>query len=586
MSLATPSNIVRTSMASARSDDSGSGILRLDSNECVGGEPLSASNGIRPGIIQSRYPDSGRIERVLARRECVEPDRIVATAGADDAIDRVCRACLEPGSSVLLAEPTFTMFRRFSEAQGAAVRSVPWLSGSFPTSKFIDAARDRDLVALVSPNNPTGLSIPIESLMTLRMEVPEPVLLVDLAYVEFGCEAGGSDLSEIIDALRWMPKTVLVRTMSKAWGMAGLRVGWTESDSGLADRIRAAGGPYPIASSSIESACEVLGDPGSDADVADRVCIVGRNREAIRSTIEGSGLDAGGSVANFLLVSDPEDDGRAEWLGDGLAGLDVVVRRFEEDILQDRIRITIPVGRRENRRLERSVSTVLDPEAILFDLDGVLADVSGSYRLAITKTAMAFGVRVTDKDIERIKAEGDANDDWVVTRRLLLERGVDIDMETIVERFQSLYLGDGPRLGLRERERSFVDADRLAGAVRGRAAGVVTGRPAAEAEWFLRRSGLDGMIDVVIAREDAPLKPDPRGIVKAMESLGVRDAWFLGDTVDDVSAARAVPGNRVLPIGVDPLGSPASVRSLLDAGASRVVGAGSQMTDLLEEVLS
>ena len=586
MNLVTPSNIIETPMLSTWSDESRPEILRLDSNECVGDDPLPASNGTRPGILQSRYPDSGRIERVIAGRECVEPDRIVATAGADDAIDRVCRACLGPGSSVLLAEPTFTMFRRFSEAQGAVVRSVPWLTGSFPTSKFIAAARGRDLIALVSPNNPTGLSISIESLMTLRMEVPEPVLLVDLAYVEFGCEARGSDLAEIIDALRWMPDTVLVRTMSKAWGMAGLRVGWTESDSVLAERIRVAGGPYPIASSSIEVACEVLGDSGSDAKVAQRACTVGRNRELVRRSIEESGLDTGESVANFLLVSDPNDDGRADWLADGLAGLDVSVRRFEGDTLRGRIRITIPVGCEETQRLERSVSTVLDPEAILFDLDGVLADVSGSYRSAITNTARSFGVQVIDTDIERIKAAGDANDDWEVTRRLLREGGVDIDLEIIVDRFQSLYLGEGSRRGLRERERSFVEVDRLVEATRGRAVGVVTGRPAAEAEWFLRRSGLDDVIDVVVAREDAPLKPDPRGIVMAMQSLGVGDAWFLGDTVDDVSAARSVPGNRVLPIGVDPVGSPDSARPLLAAGASRVVGAGIKMINLLEEVLS
>lgn len=586
MILADLPDIPGTRATVPREGDSAAELLRLDSNECVGGVPLSAAIRDRTMIAPSRYPDSGRVELAISEREGVDASRIVATAGADDAIDRICRTCLGPGSSVLLADPTFSMFRRFSESRGAEVGSVPWLTGSFPTRKFIEAARGRDLVALVSPNNPTGLSIPIESLMTLRMEVPEPVLLIDLAYVEFGCEAEGSDSFELVDGLRWMPDTVLVRTMSKAWGMAGLRVGWTESNPELAGRIRTAGGPYPIASASIDVACEVMGDPASDLEVAERVRTVGANRGAVARVIEESGLSAGSSTANFLLISDPKDEGRADWLADGLAGLGVSVRRFEEDLLRGRIRITIPVGESETERLQRAIPTVLDPEAIIFDVDGVLADVAGSYRAAIRDTASTFGVEVADEDIDRIKSRGDANDDWEVTRRLLVQSGVEVDIDEIVECFQFLYLGDGVRPGLRERESSLVDAGRLADATRGRAVGVVTGRPADEAAWFLERSGLRSMVDVVIAREDAPLKPDPGGITRAMEVLGVSNAWFLGDTVDDVVAARRVQGKQVLPIGVDPNGSPLLVRTLRESGAARVVEAGDPMTTFLEEVLS
>ena len=571
------------------SEDSSRRWLRLDANECIGADPLPALGSYRIPSSAERYPDVRRLERAIAKRQSIDPDRVVATAGADDAIDRIAAACLHPGSSVLVAEPTFGMIRRFANARGASVSSVPWMTGRFPINRFVEAAGGCDLIALVSPNNPTGLSIDVGSLMAFRMVVPDPTLLIDLAYLEFGCEALGTSVDEVMDLLRWMPKTVLVRTLSKAWGMAGKRIGWAETEPQDASRIRDEGGPFAIAAESIDAGCLVLGDDASGDEVSKRTRSVAVHRGDIRRIIEDNGLDAGESVANFLLVSDPERGVRADWLADGLGGFDIAVRRFEESCLHGRVRITVPVGSNQQERLVSSISTVLDPEAILFDLDGVLADVRGSYRETIRRTVETFGGDVDESDIERTKARGDANDDWEVTRRLLVDCGIDVPISLIVDRFQGIYLGSFGGDGLREFERSFVDVGRLRRAIGTRMIGIVTGRPRAEAEWFLGRSGLDSIVDLLVAREDAPLKPDPAGIEQAMRDLDVNDAWFLGDTTDDVRAARGVRSGRVLPIGVDPRSDVrtdiGTGRGLIEAGAARVVGAGGPMIDFIEENL-
>ena len=172
----------------------------------------------------------------------------------------------------------------------------------------------------------------------------------------------------------------------------------------------------------------------------------------------------------------------------------------------------------------------------------------------------------------------------MVTDRLLRSAGVEADFDEIVRRFQSIYLGEGDRPGLRERERSLMDTNDLRAAIGDRPVGVVTGRPRSEAEWFLRRSDLDSMVDVLVAREDAPLKPDPRGVELALERLGIRTAWFLGDTEDDLLAARRVGGRRVLPVGVVPTGAvdPSRLRRrLLGAGAGAIVDAGGDCIELL-----
>lgn len=573
--------------------------LGLDANECVGGPPLPI--GLDPSASTSRrYPDRAALERTIAARAGVDPHRIVATAGADDAIDRICRVVLGPGATIVLTDPTFPMFRHFAEACGAGVREVPWLDGPPPIAALAEAARGADLLAIATPGNPTGLECSVAELHALRKACPDPTLLLDLAYVEFA-GADRDAFESVADACRGLDRTVIARTLSKAWGLAGLRVGWADAAPEFAARIRAAGGPFPIAGPSLAMANSVLRDPAAERVVEARVRAVASHRTNLRRTLESAGLATLDGRANFLLVSDPTPTtaSRTAWLADGLAATGIAVRRFEGGSIADRVRVTVPVGEAEAQRLDAAIRATRRPDALLFDLDGVLADVSGSYRAAILATARAFGVAADAAEIERIKSEGDANDDWEVTRRLLAAHGVVAPLPEIVEAFQRRYLGDGTLPGLREAESCPVDPDALAAAVGGRPIGIVTGRPRAEAEWFLARSGLDRVVDTLVAREDAPLKPDPAGIVAALDHLGAKGAWFLGDTVDDLVAARAAISQAaetsadrcVVPIGVRPPGldpdrHPAFDRSLLRTGAARVTDAGDAMLDLLLENLS
>lgn len=566
--------------------------LRLDANECIGGPALPASPAVASAMV-ARYPDRTELERTIARRSGVDPARIVATAGGDDAIDRICRTVLRSGSVVVLTDPTFPMFRHFAEACGATVRTVPWLDGDLPIADLADAARGADLLALATPANPTGLVAGVEALTDLRAACPDPRLLLDLAYTEFEADDAAA-FETIADAGRDLPRTVMVRTLSKAWGLAGLRVGWAEASPEFARRLRDAGGPFPIAVPSIAIATEVLASTDAERLVADRVRSVTMNRSLLAATVDELGLSSLESRANFLLVADPTGADRIPWLADGLAACGIAVRRFETGPIADRVRITVPVGEVEHDRVQAALRAVMRPDAILFDLDGVLADVSKSYRAAIQRTAQSYGVEIEPADIDRIKVEGDANDDWEVTRRLLLARGIDRPIAEIIDRFQTVYLGDGVRPGLRETESATVDPDALTIAANGRPIGIVTGRPRGEAEWFLRRSRLDRVVDVLVAREDAPLKPHPAGIQAALDRLDVAAAWFFGDTVDDIVAARAVGARCVVPIGVRPPGGAAEIAdesdsgafdsNLLRAGAARVVAAGDPLLALLSEV--
>ena len=265
---------------------------------------------------------------------------------------------------------------------------------------------------------------------------------------------------------------------------------------------------------------------------------------------------------------------------DGLCGLGIAVRAFpDRSGLTDALRVSCPDDAVAFERLQAGLRAVVRPEALLLDMDGVLVDVSDSYREAICQTAAQFGVALSHADVERGKSAGGAANDWELTRRLLAERGVERPLAEVTERFESLYQGDSERPGLWEKERLLPSVDTLR-ALRGRLPlGIVTGRPRSDALCFLESRGIAALFDTIVTMEDAPGKPSPEPVRRALDSLGVTRAWMLGDTPDDVAAARAA---GVVPLGILPPGAGETTReALARAGAARVLDRFEQIEELL-----
>jgi HAD superfamily hydrolase (TIGR01548 family) len=217
---------------------------------------------------------------------------------------------------------------------------------------------------------------------------------------------------------------------------------------------------------------------------------------------------------------------------------------------------------------------VLDPEALLFDMDGVLADVSGSYRRAILETAGSFGEEFSAENVARAKRRLGANNDWVLTQGLLAERGLHIDLEEVTARFQEIYsdLAAGEKL---------IPTKALLQRLAARLPlGIVTGRPREDADNFIRRSGIGELFSALVCLEDGPGKPDPAPVNLALRKLGLARAWMVGDTVNDIAAARAA---SVLPLGVVPPGEslPDYPPYLTAAGAGRVLASLGELEEVL-----
>jgi histidinol-phosphate aminotransferase len=544
--------------------------LRLDANEGRAPSPqMVAALRDLDGESLRRYPDVTELETMLAVRLDVPASQVLVTAGADDGIDRCCRLALGEGGSLLMPRPGFEMFARYARLAGGEVDSVEWQTGPFPTSGFEAAVSDATrVIAVISPNNPTGLVASAEDVRHLARRAPKCLIVVDAAYAEFADE----DLTSL--ALEF-DNVVALRSFSKAWGLAGLRVGYAVANPGLIARLRAAGPPYAVSAPSLALAAEAL--RSGDGLLQATVAAVRGEREALAAELRMLGAAPIESQANFVLAR----FAGADRIWEDLQALGIAVRRWPNDgELGGFLRIGCPADPEDFLRLGRALRTVLRPDAILFDMDGVLADEGPSYREAILVTAQSFGVAVDRQDVREVKADGGANNDWDVTHRLVRKAGVVAEYEEVVDRFESAYQGTDGKPGLCEQEVALVDPRLLDRLAENYKLGIVTGRPRRDAERFLNRFGLERYFDCVVTADDAPAKPDPAPVELALSRLGVRSAWMIGDTPDDARAARAAD---VLPLGILPPDEQDAVSpsELVDAGCARVLDRLERIEELL-----
>jgi len=543
--------------------------LHLDGNE---GRPppaavLAALEEHDPELL-CRYPNAARLEELLAARLQVPADRLLVTAGADDAFDRICRALVCSGRKMIVPEPTFSMIERFVVLAGGELVSIPWTGPAYPTEQVLAAlGPDVTAVAVVSPNNPTGAVASRQDVERVADAAPQALVVIDHAYVEFGQE----DLTSLALA---RPNVIVLRTLSKAWGMAGLRVGYAVASTQVLEWLRIAGHPYAVSGPSLALAARWLEQ--GDETVSAFVAQVARERPALEELLAEAGGQVAVSQGNFAFAR----FGDSVWVRDGLAGQGIGVRAFPGDpLLHDAVRITCPGNEGEFERLTTALSTLFEPEALLFDMDGVLADVSRSYRQAIIETARHYGCELTLEDIAAETALGDANNDWVLTQQMLKKRGVDVALDPVTKTFEEFYQGTSERPGLREQESLLVDREELERLGSRLKLGIVTGRPRGDAERFLEQHDIAAVFDAVVCMEDAPLKPDPAPVRLALERLSVQRAWMLGDTPDDIRAARSA---GALPLGAlfQP-GELADDESLFRAGAARVLRNISELNELM-----
>jgi histidinol-phosphate aminotransferase len=301
-----------------------------------------------PTRVVSRYPDTTGLRRRLAARHRVDPDQVLITAGGDDALHRCFLALVGDGGAAVTTYPTFEMIPAYAGQLGIGLVEVPWWSGRFPLARFLAAIDDHTRAAfLVSPNNPTGSICSWQDLERVASSVP--YVVIDAAYGEFA----DVDLSP---AALELGNAVVIRTLSKAYGLAGLRVGYLLGAPDLVARIGAMGGPYPVAALSAALAETRLDQP--DAVTEAYVARVRRQREDLTRLVERIGAQPVPSQANFVLLGGV-DAGRVT---DAARSMGIALRRFPgRPGMADMVRISLPGDDTDFARLVAVLEKVLAP---------------------------------------------------------------------------------------------------------------------------------------------------------------------------------------------------------------------------------
>lgn len=271
--------------------------LQLDANEGPAPDDSGLLQALReagPDLLR-RYPDASALESALAARFGLPDECVLVTAGADEALDRCCRAWLGPGRALLMPDPTFEMLDRYATLAGGTVNRVPWTPGPLPRRALLDRiAGDTAIVAVVSPNNPTGEVATIDDLRALSAAAPGALVILDHAYAEYANE-------DLTGAALELPNVVVLRTFSKARGLAGCRVGYALGPASVIASLRAAGGPFPVAGPSL--ACAAYQLATGDARLRAHVGRIQTERGALSRFLATRGIPVRASQANFVFAN-------------------------------------------------------------------------------------------------------------------------------------------------------------------------------------------------------------------------------------------------------------------------------------------
>jgi HAD superfamily phosphatase len=224
------------------------------------------------------------------------------------------------------------------------------------------------------------------------------------------------------------------------------------------------------------------------------------------------------------------------------------------------------------------------PQIIIFDVDGVLVDVRGSFHRTLIETLYHFtGKRVSSAEVHAWKNRGGFNDDWKLSHAWIQSLGFQNSYEEIKSKFQEIYWGDG-RSGNVKRERWLLPKPALKRLAKNSELAIFTGRVRAELDYTLDRNQLRGYFKTIVTVENVRLpKPDPQGLELILDGRDARSAIYLGDNIDDARAAQAA---RVPFIGVLPYRSEARrhrAASLTKLGARTILGSVRQFEDWLKK---
>ncbi|HEY9632039.1 MAG TPA: histidinol-phosphate transaminase [Coleofasciculaceae cyanobacterium] len=309
----------------------GTKVIKLNTNENPYPPSPAALQVLQElgGEFLRRYPDpmAGPFRQSASQVLGVPADWILVGNGSDDLLTMIIRACSEPGRRVVYPMPTYVLYRTLTQIQGAEFVEVPYHEDyGLPIEQLIDAQGAITFVA--SPNSPSGTTAPVELLDKLAAQL-SGVLVVDEAYVDFA----ESDALELVNKY---DNVIVLRTLSKGYSLAGLRLGFGVANPKLLEGLIKVKDSYNLDAIACAVGAAAIADQNHKNTNAQKIKA---SRTQMADALKDLGFHVLPSEANFLLAQSPL--GNAQPLYQMLKQQGILVRYFNQPRLDDKLRITV-----------------------------------------------------------------------------------------------------------------------------------------------------------------------------------------------------------------------------------------------------
>lgn len=249
------------------------------------------------------YPDGYTLElrNALATKLDIHPEQLVFGSGSDEIVQMICRAYLYPGVNTLMATPTFPQYKHNALIEGAHIKEVPTRNGYNDLKAMLQYIDDKTAVVWIcSPNNPTGTVTPKEDFYHFMENCPEDILVVlDEAYYEYVSSDKNID---ILKELHNYSNLIVLRTFSKAYGLAAMRIGYGIAQEQICDKLNVVRAAFNTSSIAQKAALIALND---DEFIEQTVTQNNENKVQFKQFLDRIGWQYEASETNFLLVSTP-----------------------------------------------------------------------------------------------------------------------------------------------------------------------------------------------------------------------------------------------------------------------------------------
>lgn len=540
-------------------------FARLDFCENTEGYPESYPQGM-PADWASSYPEYPALIEKLASHYGIASNNIILTNGSDEGIMVVSNTFIEPcEDTAIVSRPCFAVIPHSLKLAGANLVSVDVLPDlNFNIDGIEEALQKGAKVAFfATPENPTGAQLPADLIEGWLRKYPETLIVIDEAYGEFS-------ETTVLPLIKKYNNLLILKTFSKAWAMAGLRLGCVFGQSQLIDYLKIVTPVFSVNNAAIWSALKLL---DRKDDVKAYVAEVNARKQRLVEELELRQFEVIKGAGNAVLISMGILAGK---FCDFCREEKVLVRNrskqvypgAEFDPMWGRIRVSIGTDEEQERFLA-ALDKFQKSYGIIFDLDGTLVDTSASFDETVAQMVDKYsGKPLQPDELRKLREEGGYNDDWIASIELLKRRGVSISLNEFTPEATKLYLSLAPST-----ETLIMEVEALKKLSTRFPLFIVTGRTRGEYDpvWSERLNPLFKRVYCLDDIAGLGAKPSPDYLNRNLKDFDLKYGVYIGNSVDDMQAAQAA--------GIDGIAitTSASDAALKEAGAQLIINSMSEL---------